>query len=223
MPFRYSKGNEMSRFRLTAYVSYSVADRLAIASKRKGFNRSKLVDRALDKFLAGDGSQGNDASLQRRLDNMSKHQERTERNIAVLLETLGLFVRYYLTVTPPLPKSEQDPARSLGNQRFEVFVSQIGKRLAAGQSTVRDVMERIAADDPDLFARDLDEQSPDGFVIHKNSSAKPTSQTSQPTSSGPAGPRRGGEAPVQRGQGFASRPPDVAPGASSPTIGDDNG
>ena len=111
----------MSRFRLTAYVSDSVAERLAMASKRKGFNRSKIVDRALDRFLAGDGSQGNDMSLQRRLDNMSKQQARTERNIAVLLETLGLFVRYYLTVTPPLPKSEQDPARSLGNQRFEVL------------------------------------------------------------------------------------------------------
>jgi hypothetical protein len=213
----------MSRFRLTAYVSDSVAERLAMASKRKGFNRSKIVDRALDRFLAGDGSQGNETSMQRRLDNMSKQQARTERNIAVLLETLGLFVRYYLTVTPPLPKSEQDPARSLGNQRFEVFVAQIGKRLAAGQSTVRDVMERVAANDPDLFARDFDEQSSDGFVIHQNSPAKPTFKTSPQPSSGPAGPGRGGEAPAQRGHNFASRPPDVAPGASSPVSGEDNG
>jgi hypothetical protein len=213
----------MSRFRLTAYVSDSVAERLAIASKRKGFNRSKIVDRALDRFLAGDGSQGNDTSLQRRLDNMSKQQARTDRNIAVLLETLGLYVRYYLTVTPPLPKSEQDPARSLGNQRFEAFVAQIGKRLAAGQSTVRDVMERVAANDPDLFARDIDEQSPDGFVIHQRQAAKPNSQSPTPSSSGPAGPGRGGEAPAQRGHNSASRPPDVAPGASSSVTGDDHG
>jgi hypothetical protein len=212
----------MSRFRLTAYVSDSVAERLAMASKRKGFNRSKIVDRALDRFLAGDGSQGNEMSLQRRLDNMSKQQARTERNIAVLLETLGLFVRYYLTVTPPLPKSEQDPARSLGNQRFEVFVAQIGKRLAAGQSTVRDVMERVAANDPDLFARDLDEQSPDGFVIHQHV-PKPNSHSPTPSSPRPAGPGRGGEAPAQRGHNSASRPPDVAPGASSPVSGDDHG
>jgi hypothetical protein len=206
----------MSRFRLTSYVSDSVAERLAIAAKRKGFNRSKIVDRALDRFLAGEGSQGNDGLMQRRLDVMSKQQERTERNIAILLETMGLFVRYYLTVTPPLPKSEQDPARSLGNQRFEVFVGQIGKRLATGQSTVRDVMERVAANDPDLFTRDIEEQS-------FGSSLSSTS-----SSSGPAGPGRGGEAPVQRGQGFASRPPSVAAGASSPNqsseaSGDDNG
>jgi hypothetical protein len=204
----------MSRFRLTAYVSDSVAERLAMASKRKGFNRSKIVDRALDRFLAGDGSQGNDTSLQRRLDNMSKQQARTERNIAVLLETLGLFVRYYLTVTPPLPKSEQDPARSLGNQRFEVFVAQIGKRLASGQSTVRDVMERVAANDPDLFARDLDEQSSDSVVIHHHA-LKPNSQSPTPSSPRPAGPGRqedGTQCCVL-----------VAPGASSPVTGDDHG
>jgi hypothetical protein len=200
MPSQCSEEANMSRFRLTAYVSDSVAERLAMASKRKGFNRSKIVDRALDRFLAGDGSQGNDTSLQ-------------------LLETLGLFVRYYLTVTPPLPKSEQDPARSLGNQRFEVFVAQIAKRLAAGQSTVRDVMERVAANDPDLFARDLDEQSPDGVVIHQHSAPKPNSHSPTPTSSRPAGPGRGGEAPAQRGHNSASHPPNVAPGASSPVTG----
>jgi hypothetical protein len=48
----------MSRFRLTAYVSDSVAERLAIACKRPGANRSKLVDRALDRFLAGGAVRG---------------------------------------------------------------------------------------------------------------------------------------------------------------------
>jgi hypothetical protein len=92
----------------------------------------------------------------RRLDVVSKHTTKTDRNIAVILETLGLFVRYTLTITPPLPKSEQDPARALGNQRFEAFVAQVGKRLAAGQSTLRDVMERVAANDPDLFTDDVE-------------------------------------------------------------------
>jgi hypothetical protein len=151
----------------------------------------------------------------RRLDVMTKQAVKTERNTAVLLETLGLFIRYYLTVTPPLPKSEQDPARSMGNQRFEFFVSQIGKRLATGQSTIRDVLERIAANDPDLFTRDLDEQTTDDFVIHQHASANSSSQSSSRTSSGPAGPGRGGEAPAQQGARATHRPPGVAPGASA--------
>ena len=138
---------------------------------------------------------------------MSRQGERTERNVAVLLETLGLFIRYYLTITPPLPKSEQDPARSMGNQRFEFFVSQIGKRLATGQSTIRDVLERIAANDPDLFVRDLDEQALDGSSVSHSANPK--------SSSSPAGAGRGGEAPAPQRRSSASSQPDAVPGASS--------
>jgi len=197
----------MSKFRLTVYLSASVADRLAIACKRPGANRSRLVDRALDQFLGTQGGMANDAQLFRRLDAMSKQSTRSDRNIAVILETLGLFVRYYLTITPPLPKSEQDPARALGNQRFEYFVGQIGKRLATGQSVVRDVMERVAANDPDLFVHGFDEPVIDGSVQRQSSGNH--------SSVGPAGPNRGGEAPVPRRESAASSPPDAAPGASS--------
>ena len=201
----------MSKARLTVYISDSVADRLDLACKRPGGNKSKFVDTALDKYLSNQASGSTDATLFRRLDIVTKHAARTDRNIAVILETLGLFVRYYLTITPPLPKSEQDPARSMGNQRFEFFVTQVGKRLATGQSLVRDVMEQVSTHDPDLLMRDLDDQS---FVNTNNS---------KPSSSRPEGAGRGGEAPAQHGHGSASRPPDVASGASSHKAGVDRG
>ena len=56
----------MSKARLTVYLSDSVADRLAIACKRPGANKSKLVDRALDRFLGGDGARSSDQSQLRR-------------------------------------------------------------------------------------------------------------------------------------------------------------
>jgi hypothetical protein len=53
-----------------------------------------------------------------------------------VIESLALFIRYYLTITPQLPRSEQEPARSLGHQRFEFFIAQVGRRLAGGQNIV---------------------------------------------------------------------------------------
>ena len=206
MPCHCSEGNDMSKPRLTVYLSDSVADRLALACKRPGANKSKLVDSALDKYLNSQGNSSNDASLLRRLDHMSKQVTKLDRNASVILETLGLFVRYYLIITPPLPKSEQDPARSMGNQRFEFFVTQIGKRLAAGQSLVRDVMELVSTNDPDLFACDLDEA---GFQ-------KEAASQSTTTPSAPHQGRRGGEAPVPSRKSHAS----PAPGAS--TVKEDN-
>jgi len=143
--------------RLSAYLSDHVAERLAMAAKRPGANKSAIVDKALDRFLSPDRDQGNEAALLRRLDRMSKQLAQIDRHQLIVLESVALFIRYYLTITPPLPRSEHEPARALGHQRFEFFIAQIGKRLAGGQNIVGEVLERIVETDPDLFSRDLDE------------------------------------------------------------------
>lgn len=143
--------------RLSAYLSDHVAERLALAAKRPGANKSAIVDKALEKFLNPERDQGNEAALLRRLDRMSKQLAQVDRHQLIVLESVALFIRYYLTITPPLPRSEQEPARALGHQRFEFFIAQVGKRLAGGQNIVGEVLERIVETDPDLFSRDLDE------------------------------------------------------------------
>jgi hypothetical protein len=65
---------------------------------------------------------------------------------------LSLFVRYFLTITPPLGEREQQPARALGKERFQVFVAQIGRRLASDRRLVSEVLESIATHSPDLLA-----------------------------------------------------------------------
>jgi hypothetical protein len=146
----------MTKPRVTAYVAQSLADRLDQVCKRPGANKSALVEKALERFLNADRDRESDALL-RRLDRMTKQLSEINRNQQVVVESLALFIRYYLTITPPLPRSEQEPARSLGAQRFEFFIAQVGRRLAGGQNIVGEVLERIVANDPDLFARDLDE------------------------------------------------------------------
>ncbi len=205
------KQHAPSKIKVTVYLSRLVVDRLNLACKDPTKNKSKLTEKALNTLLDSERDPSHDAGLLRRLDSLGRQVAIIDRHQHVVLESLGLFIRYYLTVTPPLAKSEQEPARAKGHQHFEFFISQLGKRLGGSQTLVSEVMEKITAHDPDLFTRDLDEPAFD------------SSTTSQPPSSGPAGLGRGREAPVQRGQGFASRPPSVAPGASSPLTGDDNG
>ena len=57
------------------------------------------------------------------------------------------------TITPPLPGADQNAARALGRERFEAFVTQVGRRVATGGRLVAEVMEKIAAANPDAFAR----------------------------------------------------------------------
>jgi hypothetical protein len=148
--------------KLSVYLSDNVAKRLALAASRPGTNKSAIVDAALDRFLNPERDQSGDAALVRRLDRMSRLLDRVDRDLSITAETIALFVRYYLTITPPLPSGDQAAARALGRERFEIFVAQIGKRVASGGGLVADVMEQVSLSNPDLFVRNLEEGAPLG-------------------------------------------------------------
>jgi hypothetical protein len=174
--------------KLSIYLSDHVAELLALAAKRPGANKSAIVDAALDRFLNPVRDSAGDAALVRRLDRMSHQIERIDRDLGITAETLALFVRYYLTITPPLPVGDQDAARALGRERFEMFVAQIGKRVASGARLVAEVMERVSKSSPDMFARQLEEGAPLGTRTdnHKQESRAPGATGEEPGQS-PAG------------------------------------
>ena len=64
----------------------------------------------------------------------------------IKIETLALFIRYFLTVSTPVPEAHQDAARAQGKARFEQFVEQLGRHLLRGRSLVRDVVEELQPD-----------------------------------------------------------------------------
>jgi hypothetical protein len=75
----------------------------------------------------------------RRLDRLTRQGERLERDLWIVAETLALFIRFWLTVTPPLPESAQAAAQATGRERFESFLETLGRRLARGQSLLREI------------------------------------------------------------------------------------
>lgn len=162
--------------KLSVYLSDQVAERLALAAARPGTNKSGIVDAALDRFLNPERDQGGDAALLRRLDRMSRQLGRVERDLSITAETMALFVRYYLTITPPLPQGDQNAARALGRERFEMFVAQIGKRVASGGRLVADVMERVGHANPDLFLRNLEEGAPLGLTPDESRAGEATGE-----------------------------------------------
>ena len=181
------KQRTLSKLKLTVYLSRMTVDRLNLACKDPTKNKSKLTEKALNTLLDPERDLSHDAGLLRRLDSLGRQVAIIDRHQQVVLESLGLFIRYYLTVTPPLSKSEQEPARAKGHQRFEFFISQLGKRLAGSQTLVSEVMEKITAHDPDLFTRDIDEPAFDSSS--SSTASAPSSFGASPVSGGPG---RGG-------------------------------
>jgi hypothetical protein len=69
--------------------------------------------------------------------------QRLERDVGLTAETLALFIRFWLTITPPLPNDAQPAAQIKGRERFEGFVEALGRRLQKGQSFLREIPENI--------------------------------------------------------------------------------
>lgn len=123
------------KVRLNLYIDRAISDALEALASKPGGNKSHLVNDALADWLDRQASKKIDALVKVRLDRMSREQERIRRDIEVVLESLSLFVRYQLTVTAPLPDADS-AARAVGRERFEAFVSQVGRQLASGARTL---------------------------------------------------------------------------------------
>src|ERR1700733_13256074 len=71
---------------------------------------------------------------------------RLERDQGILIETLALYVRYFLTVSTPVPEAHQEAARAQGKARYTQFIEQLGRHLMRGQSLIKDLHEEISPD-----------------------------------------------------------------------------
>ena len=120
-----------------------LAAQLADYAGRKRVPQALVVETALASYLSPDNSERMEAALGRRLDRLTRQVERLERHVAVSNEALALFVRFWLTVTPPLPDSAQAAAQAMGRERYEGFVEALGRRLAKGQSLAQEISQDV--------------------------------------------------------------------------------
>jgi predicted DNA-binding protein len=121
-----------SSIRYQLFLPSTLAERFEALAAAPGTSKSRLLAVAVEAWL---DRQGFDALEQRfavRLDRISRQLERIERNGQVELESLALFVRYMLTVTPPVADGDE-AARAVGRDRFATFVERVGRQLAGGR------------------------------------------------------------------------------------------
>ncbi|PHS75492.1 MAG: CopG family transcriptional regulator [Porticoccus sp.] len=135
-----------SRHRLNLFIERDHARRLDELSAKKGVSKSSIVAAALASWLSPDAADKREAAMAKRLDRLSRQFEKLERDQNILIETVALYVRYYLTVSTPLPESHQEAARAQGRARFEQFVEQLGRHILRGRSLVREVYEELEPD-----------------------------------------------------------------------------
>lgn len=134
--------------RLSVYLDPTVMKQLSNYADRRAKSKSLVAEAAIASFLSADGPDKLEAAFTRRLDRVSRQAERLERDVGISIEMLALFVRFWLTATPPAPDTSQAAAQAKGRERFENFVEALGRRMASGRSVVREVLEDIPGREP---------------------------------------------------------------------------
>lgn len=131
--------------RIQPYISAENLVRLRAMARRPGLSESKIVDRALAALFAGDTDDQRDAAITRRLDRLTRQFGRLERHHLILGETVSTFVRYFLTVTLPVPADQLDAARAKGDLRFDFFVRQVAESVRSGDRILQNAIDEFIA------------------------------------------------------------------------------
>ncbi|MCH4540545.1 ribbon-helix-helix protein, CopG family [Ochrobactrum sp. A-1] len=139
------------RERLCLTLPSDLLARLNDLADRRKLSRSAVAEAAIASFLSPDALDTREAAFTRRLDRLSRQTARLERDVRLTADTLALFIRHWLTVTPQLPPEENAVAQTRGLKRFDGFVQTLGLRLQQGNSFLSEIPDDVPSgkDDAD--------------------------------------------------------------------------
>ena len=129
--------------RLSVYLDPAVMLRLAEYAARRNQSRSLIAETAIESFLSPDAAERQEAVLTKRLDQLDRRMTRMERDVGISVEMLAVFVRFWVATTPALPEPAAQAARAKAGERYDAFVTALGRRLAKGPKLRQEISEDV--------------------------------------------------------------------------------
>ena len=132
--------------KISVYLDPEVMQMLAEFAARRDRSQSMVAEAAIASFLSPDDAERREAVLARRLDQIDRRITRLERDVGISVESLAVFIRFWLATTPALPEPAAKAARAKAGERYEAFISALGRRLAQGPKLRQEVSEDVDGD-----------------------------------------------------------------------------
>lgn len=132
-----------TRTRMNVYFDPELLQQVEMLALRRNVSKSAIVEASVASFLSGEAADRLEAAMSRRLDRIGRQMDGLDEDLAVLGETLSLFVQFWLTITPPISDTAQSSARAKGVERFEGFIQTLGKRLATGDRFLKELSRDV--------------------------------------------------------------------------------
>jgi len=128
----------------TIYLDPDVEATLAEFAARRDRSQSMIAEAAIASFLSPDDAERREAIIVKRLDQLDRRMTRVERDVGIAVESLAVFIRFWLTTTPTLPEPAAKAAKAKSAERYEAFITALGRRLAQGPKLRQEVSEDVA-------------------------------------------------------------------------------
>ncbi|QQS13945.1 MAG: CopG family transcriptional regulator [Rhodospirillales bacterium] len=129
--------------RLSVYLEPDVMKALSAYAARRGHSLSLVAEAGIASLLSPDAAERQEAVITKRLDQLDRRMTRVERDVGISVETLAIFVRFWLTTTPALPEPAAQAARAKAGERYEACIAALGRRLASGPKLRQEISEDI--------------------------------------------------------------------------------
>ena len=129
------------KVQISVYVDPALMQALSAYAARREQSVSLIAEAAIASFLSPDADERREAAVAKRLDQQDRRLARLERDGGMAVETLALFIRFWLTTTPPLPEPAAKAARAQAGARYDNFVAALGRRLSQGPKLRQEIPE----------------------------------------------------------------------------------
>ncbi|MCA1414395.1 MULTISPECIES: CopG family transcriptional regulator [Bradyrhizobium] len=128
---------------MSVYLDPDVMKALSAFAARREQSLSLIAEAAIASFLSPDSDERREAAIAKRLDQIDRRIARLERDVGISVETIALFIRFWLTTTPPLPEPAAKAARAQAGARYDNFVAALGRRLSQGPKLRQEIPDDV--------------------------------------------------------------------------------
>jgi len=134
--------------KFTVYLDPDVTQALVDFAARRDQSQSMIAEAAIASFLSPDDAERREAVVAKRLDQIDRRMTRIERDVGIAVETLAVFIRFWITTTPALPEPAAQAARAKSAERYEAFITALGRRLVKGPKLRQEIPEDVPESEP---------------------------------------------------------------------------
>ncbi len=129
---------------ISVYLDPAIMTMLADHAARRDQSQSMIAEAAIASFLSPDAAERREAVIAKRLDQLDRRMIRLERDSGIAVESLAVFIKFWLATTPALPEPAAHAARAKAGERYDQFITALGRRLAKGPKLRQEITEDVS-------------------------------------------------------------------------------